>query len=297
MKPSILVVGDVMLDKYVYVRTGRISGEAPVMIVKETGIEYRLGGAGNVASNLASLGVRTCVVGEVNARDEGGREIIKLCGDKDIILYPLRFEKPTIVKQRFICNGYQLLRVDIEKTDKVKNIGEINNGLLRGKYDAIVVSDYDKGMITEEVMAELKKSGTKIIVNGKPENILLYKGVDVVTFNRYEVDKAIRAVKEVRDEIDLRNFYNIGSLVVTKGADGVDVFTKRRMVTLPGWKVDVKDITGAGDVIVAVIAMGLAMKHNISTVTEYANKLAAYSVTQFGSYSVKREDIDKIKEF
>jgi rfaE bifunctional protein kinase chain/domain len=182
---KVLVIGDIMLDKYIETEPVRISDEAPVMIVKITGDDYILGGAGNTAANLKAMGFDVVLQGIIGD-DWVGDLIVDLIDQKgirnSITTIP---DNNSTLKMRLLCKGKQLIRIDSEELVTELNPTFINEGV-----DIIVISDYAKGVIGENTVKILKEDyDVPIIINGKPKNIEYYMGVDVVIFNKKEADE------------------------------------------------------------------------------------------------------------
>lgn len=296
---TLAVVGDYMIDKYIYVKPIKISSEAPVLVVKKVGEENRLGGAGNVAANLADLGVKVIAVG-MRGLSGNSHGIDTLLTNKGIIDELLsHIDRETTVKTRIVAGDKQLLRVDKETTDKI-NDNQIEDliGPLRSRYfDGIVISDYNKGVVTGSLIEGLKKFKKPIIVNGKPGNIMLYKGIDVLIFNKEEATEAQKIMSSyVMPDDNILKFLNIKYLVVTKGKDGLEVYSKDslRVIDVKAPKVEVADITGAGDVAVALLAYKYIQHNGIyESDLEIVNVGAAKSIEKFGTSTVNWDDLDQ----
>ncbi len=183
---KILIIGDVMLDKFDYGDVRRLNPESPNPLINITKEDFRLGGSANVAANIVGLG-ETCDLIGMTGRDLHRDIFIKLCKQKNVQFFEILSNFPTITKQRFIENTYkqQLLRVDYEEKmtptpDDEKFIFKI---IENGNYEIVVISDYNKGIITENLIKELKKKNVKILVDSKPKNIEFFKDVYLVKPN------------------------------------------------------------------------------------------------------------------
>jgi len=295
-KLKILVVGDIMLDKYVIGNIERISPEAPVPVVDVTKEYYTLGGCGNVARNLSKLGVETYCVGAAG-----------LDGNKDILMQTLRLsnihahitqikKRPTTVKERIIAKdrSTQLLRIDREDRSQIsheKIISEIRHIMISNCVtpDIILVSDYNKGVVTRELMKELEqisyKSDIKLIIDPKPANYNIYEKAWAITPNEKEFGS-----------MTLRQYDFFDNVIVTLGAKGVKIvksYNCDKTCRIAGEPVDVFNVTGAGDSFVAVFSTCAALGMDVINSSRIANKCAAYAVTKPGTSSVPLEIFNK----
>ena len=277
---NILVVGDVMLDHYVCGEVERISPEAPVPILRVTDEYHILGGCGNVIRNIRSIGANvTCVAAIGN--DIAGKNIMD---ELDLLGVKANFiirEEMTTRKTRYIANnGYtQMFRADREDIKYVK-LGslEIENG-----YDIIIVSDYAKGMITVGLMNKLKKMNIPIIVDPKPENMWLYDNVFMITPNKKEYDEICTSEKHPFAR-------GIRYILKTLGKDGMELLEEEEKVcSVAAIPVDVYNVTGAGDTVVAVMSLCIAMRLDVEVAIKVANKCAQYVVTQPGTSIVPKK--------
>jgi rfaE bifunctional protein kinase chain/domain len=274
-RKKILVVGDVMLDLYIQGPPRSVSQEAPVVVVTAQKKYFKLGGAANAAENIKSLGgiVHLAgVIGDHNKHDDFGRSFLQTIRQSTIARQGLFFDhtRPTTLKMRIISQGQQLVRVDEESTKKIDKTLEkkILNYIrpIIPKVDAVFISDYNKGVITsglmKKIMSESKKYSIKVIVDPKPQNHELYRGVDYMTPNeieltkmsgRYDVDesKILTLAKQIKNRLDIAN------LVVTRGSRGMDLLDKSGKIWhIPTFAKKVVDVSGAGDTVAAIIALG-----------------------------------------
>ena len=276
--PRILVVGDVILDKYIHGTTTRISPEAPVPIIAQTHDEYRLGGAANVASNVASVGVDVTLLGATG--DDVHYHIIKrLCGQKNIKTNFLNSLGMTTVKTRIISDGQQIARIDREDLRDVA-LPTFADSL---DYDLIIVSDYAKGMITDELIGFLLGLNIPVIVDPKPKNLAFYDGAFLMTPNRKEFDQ-IRSYKMTTDH-----------LLITDGAYGM--FLHEGSICgsglhIPSEAQEVFDVTGAGDTVIAIIGVCLASQIDLLNACKIANKAAAITVSHHGTSTISKVDLE-----
>ncbi|MBW2981200.1 D-glycero-beta-D-manno-heptose-7-phosphate kinase [Candidatus Woesearchaeota archaeon] len=304
---KILVIGDVMLDKYIVGDVSRISPEAPVQVVKVTAEGFAPGGAANVANNLSALGGKSFmvgIVGEDNAKNTLFREFSKRNINVDGIFADKT--KPTIQKVRILAMGQQLLRVDYEKVDSTDE--SIADGIIEfakqkiNEIDAIIVSDYAKGVVTKSVMENLiglAKSKNKIlVVDPKPKHIDFYKGVTLITPNHREASR-ITNIEEQSDEAVLRMGNNLlkrldTEILITRGEKGISLFEKDGNVTnIPTKAKEVYDVTGAGDTAVAALTLALASGATTKEAAVIANHAAGITVGKVGTSAAS---IGEVKE-
>ncbi len=282
---KILVVGDIMLDKYVVGDVSRISPEAPVPIVKVTDEYCTLGGCGNVVRNIAALGAKVHCAASVGKDYAGEKieELLRECGAVDILTYQ---SETTIVKERFIADQrkVQMLRVDREVTDPIDSkelIEEIDIHMMGDEnYDIIIVSDYAKGLITWDLMEHLRSLNIPIIVDPKPQNINLYGRVLMLTPN----------VKEWQ-EMQMITIPESEFALITEGRDGMTLLDIRQGIgktKIAGEPVEVYNVSGAGDTVAAVMAICLGMDIHPEKAARVANSCAAYVVTQPGTSIVPK---------
>lgn len=269
---NILVAGDIMLDHYVMGDVDRISPEAPVPIVKITKEYNMLGGCGNVIRNLREIGVGVTCVAAIGA-DIPGASIAQKLVNLDVKMKMVRRKDlVTTEKIRYIANaGYnQMLRVDREKIQHIKP----SNFNVDEDYDIIIVSDYAKGMVTAELMSKLKKSNIPILVDPKPQNMWLYSDVFMLTPNKKEYDEMCMSATHPFAQ-------GIRYILKTLGKEGMELFENGKEVcSVPTIPVDVYNVTGAGDTVVAIVGVCLAMGLDVERAVKVANKCAQYVVTQ-----------------
>lgn len=298
-RTSVLIVGDVMVDEYLTGDADRISPEAPVPVVRIDGEKQLVGGAGNVARNVTALGGRAVLVG-VRGNDAMG-QVMDTCLARERIEHSLLTleNRPTTTKTRILARQQQVLRFD--KEDAGPFSAKETAALLRlaaGRLetcDALVLSDYGKGMVSQKMVAGLQKLLRKtgrtipVLVDPKPQNIHLYKGVSLLTPNAKETSEAARLpVKTPQDIVlagqSLIKLLGCGHLVTTLGSRGMAVFEDAETVWhIPTVARQVFDVTGAGDTVIATIAMGLAAGVDLVTACLLANYAAGIVVGQVGA--------------
>lgn len=295
----IAVIGDIMLDSYIYGTVERVSPEAPVPIVKEEREEYSLGGAANVAANITSLNGNVFLFGYIG-EDKEGELLINKLEEKNInhVLFP--FLKKTTKKTRLIGNNQQqIARIDRECYTEVPEDTEekLVKEIMDKKPDVIIVSDYAKGCVTKTLLLKIKNSnpGVKIIVDPRPQNKEKYHGVYLITPNLKEA-REISGLEKVEDVgKSLQEKYNC-NILITKGKDGMSLFENEKIINIPAKAKEVYDITGAGDTVVAVIALGLTSGLSLEESTFLANHAAGIVVGKAGTASVSKNELRQAVE-
>jgi rfaE bifunctional protein kinase chain/domain len=291
-KARVLVVGDVMLDRYWYGDVSRISPEAPVPVVKFRVSEERLGGAANVARNAAALGARVTLLSVVG-QDEPGRRLAAMLREEKITAR-LHHDRTvdTTVKLRVIGPPrHQLLRIDFET--------EPSHEILRSKLadykklvtgcDAVILSDYGKGGLMHIArMIELARRHAKpVLIDPKGSDFARYEGATVITPNQNEFRDVVGRWASEREMSEraqrLRRRLKVGSLLVTRGADGMTLFERARRLHVPAQAREVSDVSGAGDTVIATLAVMLASGHTMDDAVKVANRAAGIVVGKFGT--------------
>ena len=295
-----LVVGDVMLDRYWFGDVDRISPEAPVPVVRIARSEERPGGAANVARNVASLGAKASLLSVVGA-DEAGRAIDRLVA-ADGVAASLHHDPslPTTVKLRVIARQQQLLRIDFETRPsqevlaaKLKDFGDRVRDA-----DVVVLSDYGKGGLAHigAMIEQARAAGRKVLVDPKGEDWAKYRGATLVTPNRAELrevagrwtsdaDLAARADK-LRRELDLE------ALLVTRSEEGMSLFTADGAFHVPAVAREVFDVSGAGDTVIATLAALVAAGAPLADAVAIANQAAGVVVGKLGTAVVHPSELD-----
>ena len=326
--PSIqfLVIGDIILDHYIFGDVSRISPEAPVPVVEVKEESFRLGGAANTVANIRSLGGQVDVV-SVIGRDENGSRLRKMLQEIGANVKGLFHDsgRPTIIKTRVIARHQQVVRIDREVKDAVD--GHLKEEIIRiaeatlPKVDAVILSDYDKGVLSKDVLevvlARAKELDKPVVVDPKMQNFWHYKGATLVTPNVKEASAAFG--KDITDDTSLVDAgktllqrLELDALLITKGEHGMSLFEAVRVAEVPdfGTKVthiptvarEVFDVTGAGDTVVAVSTLALAAGASMFTAlsgyfvnrldaARIANCAAGIVVGKVGTVSVTTEEL------
>ncbi len=308
----VLVVGDLMLDRFLMGDVSRISPEAPVPVVRVTGESAVPGGAGNVVENLAAMGAGVEVVGVVGD-DRAGTELVDLLsGDGARVGALLRIPgHPTTVKTRIIARGQQLLRTDRE-AGRLSLSPEVQSDLkesirrLAGSVDAMLLSDYDKGTLTEDLVAfclgEAGRAGIPLTADPKPANFLHYRnGAAVITPNRHEVNSFMGNFSPVDDE----DFQTAGrkimrrldcrAVLITRGQHGMSLVERgKRLVSIPAANREVYDVTGAGDTVIAWFTAAMAAGATMREAAVLSNMAAGVAVGKVGTTPVYAGEMEEI---
>ncbi len=302
----VLVVGDLMLDEFIWGRVARISPEAPVPVVEVTGQSFHLGGAGNVAANLRALGGEVVLAGVVGA-DAAGERVQASLRAAGIVpaLAVAEGARPTTVKTRIVAHNQQVVRADREVADDLT--GALEEALLAcvrdhlGSCHVVVVSDYQKGTITPRLMKavrdQARRRGIPVLVDPKVRHFPRYKRVTVVTPNQLEAEQATGL--KIRGEEDLaaagrRLLAMLGceAALVTRGEHGMSLFERgRRPVHIGTAAREVFDVTGAGDTVIASLALALSAGARLPEAAGLANRAAGIVVGKVGTATATPEEI------
>ncbi|KND60118.1 ADP-heptose synthase / D-glycero-beta-D-manno-heptose 7-phosphate kinase [Candidatus Burkholderia verschuerenii] len=290
----VLVVGDVMLDRYWFGDVNRISPEAPVPVVRVQKKEDRLGGAANVARNAAALGAQAgllCVVGH----DEPGERIVELLGESKVNGYMERDPAlPTTIKLRVLSRQQQLLRVDFEDAPNHEVLRACSDRFteLLPQHDVVLMSDYAKGGLTHvtEMIGEAKRAGKPVLVDPKGDDWERYRGATLMTPNRAELRDVIGSWKSEEDLLDrvtkLRAELDLTALLLTRSEEGMTLFTDSQVVHTSAEAREVYDVSGAGDTVIATVATMLGAGVPLVDTIVYANRAAGIVVGKLGTATV-----------
>jgi rfaE bifunctional protein kinase chain/domain len=295
----VLVVGDVMLDRYWFGDTERISPEAPVPVVLVGKNDERLGGAANVARNAASIGAKISILGVVGD-DEPGRRIEKLLEDQGVTSYLQRdASAPTTVKLRVVARQQQLIRLDFEQApthEALLNKLEQFQSLLPN-VDAVVFSDYGKGGLTHvtKMIEAARSAGKVVLVDPKGDDYSKYKGASIITPNRSELRQVVGRWKDEADLFakaqSLRLELGLEALLLTRSEEGMSLFTEAGVEHVTAQAREVFDVSGAGDTVIASMAVALAAKWPAVQAMKLANKAGGIVVGKLGTATVSLEEL------
>jgi D-beta-D-heptose 7-phosphate kinase/D-beta-D-heptose 1-phosphate adenosyltransferase len=298
-KTHVVVVGDVMLDRYLFGSTGRISPEAPVPVVRVQEIDDRPGGAANVAINLASLGVTTRLVGVVG-EDEEARSLRTILKSRAIQCDFLTVDdRPTITKTRVQSRGQQLIRLDQEDTAAIpgEEVVKILQDSIQGA-DAVVLSDYGKGALADiaTMIDVCRKAGVPVLVDPKGHDFEKYRGANVITPNQTEFE-AVVGVCDSDEELvararEMLDHLELNALLVTRSEKGMLLLeADMEPVFLSTQAREVYDVTGAGDTVIATFAGAIASGQDLASAAALSNIAAGLVVRKIGVAAVTPGEI------
>lgn len=306
----ILVVGDIMLDRYIRGPVDRISPEAPVPVIQVKEESCFPGGAGNVASNIASLGGIPMLV-SLRGDDQEGENLISRLTERSVRVNGILIDRdrPTITKTRLIAGHQHVARMDIEKRDSLspRTADQLLKTLitLLPWHRGVVISDYGKGVVTRPlIQATLKhahKQNAVVTVDPKIEHFMRYRGVDCLTPNAKEAYEGMRSLPP-KDENDLIRLgwsvvkkLNCQSLIITRGEKGMALFHKTgRLKLIPAYAREVFDVTGAGDTVVATFALARAVGAPFEEAAHVANIAASIVVGKLGTAVTTRDELSQL---
>lgn len=298
-KSRILVFGDVMLDSYWHGSTERVSAEAPIPVVDIQTVEDRLGGAANVALNVASLGGSAGLVGAVGNDDSARviRDKLSSAGIEDCLVS--LSDRATITKFRIVSRKQQLVRADFESTSALA--AQIFMPVLEAsleRYDALVLSDYDKGVLAEPLAAInfALKNNKPILVDPKFKDFSAYEGATLVKPNQKEFSVAVGGWQSDREMVEkaqlMMSNLGFGSMLITRGAQGMTLVQQNgQELHLPARSREVFDVSGAGDTVIATLAAALAAGESLQDAVQLCNIAAGIVVTKMGTASVSGPEL------
>jgi rfaE bifunctional protein kinase chain/domain len=297
--PRVLVVGDVMLDRYWFGDVSRISPEAPVPVVRIERREERLGGAANVARNAVALGADTALLGVVGS-DEAGDMVDRMLGELGIQSHLNRDDSmSTIIKLRVIGRQQQLLRIDFENppTDTVLRDKLTQFNALLPEYDMIVLSDYAKGSLVNvtEMIGAARQCGKRILVDPKGDDFFPYRGASILTPNKAELKRVVgnwRNEEELTAKVQqLRATLELEALLLTRSEEGMTLYTADEVAHFPAMAREVYDVSGAGDTVIATLAVMLGSGASLPDAVAMANRAGGIVVGKLGTATVTRDEL------
>jgi len=298
------VVGDIMLDEFIWGKVRRISPEAPVPVVEVIDETYRLGGAGNVAANIRGLEGRAIPIGVVG-RDAASNRIGDLLEEAGIETYGLvRADRPTTVKTRIVAHNQQVVRTDRESKKPLS--AEINTDLdilftqfLRGAA-AVIVSDYDKGVINRDLLTNIlpkaQAAGIPVFLDPKVHHADYYKPITAITPNHHEAELLTGLLISTEKTLDeagrkLLQKFDCEYALITRGEEGMSLFHRSGSHHLPTFAREVFDVTGAGDTVIATLALARAAGATMEESAVLANHAAGIAVGKVGTATVSRSEL------
>jgi D-beta-D-heptose 7-phosphate kinase/D-beta-D-heptose 1-phosphate adenosyltransferase len=295
---KILVVGDIMLDRYLLGDSQRISPEAPVPVVKITSEQFKLGGAANVARNIRRLDATVGLLGIVGQDENGGR-INQQLQEEGIDGHLLTCTKPTITKLRVISRKQQVVRLDFETPFSAEDSALLSEKLiaLLPRYNLVVFSDYNKGTLNDitSLIKIAKSAGKKVLVDPKRIDLEAYANADLITPNLGEFVLA-GGITDSEESIatsarDLLKKSNISAMLLTRSEQGMSIITASKKFDFPAKVREVSDVTGAGDTVIATMAVMKALGQSDEAAAEIANLAAGIVVGKLGAEVVSPEEL------
>lgn len=308
---KVLVIGDVMLDRYMWGSVSRISPEAPVPVVKMDRTTLAAGGAANVAANVAGLGTTPLLVGLIGDDSESKEfvEVLERTGVSGANLISIA-DRATTVKTRIIAHSQQIARIDQEtdapllRDDEAEVIERIR-GLMKDA-NAVIVSDYAKGFLSESLLRSVidlaNESGKQILIDPKGKDYSKYRKASLLTPNRREAADACGLEENTQQMVDiagkkLLDDLDLESVLITQGEDGMTLFRRGAdRHHLDTRARDVYDVTGAGDTVIATLAVAIGSGADLETAAHLANIAAGIVVEQIGTTAIHVDDLKKAVE-
>jgi D-beta-D-heptose 7-phosphate kinase/D-beta-D-heptose 1-phosphate adenosyltransferase len=306
-RTRVLVVGDIVLDHYIWGKVSRISPEAPVPVVNVTKENLLLGGATNVVQNIHALGGAVSVCGVIG-QDEAGKQVQQLLRAQKISIDGLIIEadRPTTIKTRIIAHNQQVVRFDRETKDRInkdahRRIFDAVKQRIKEGLDGIVISDYCKGVVTRDLVRDImrlaRKHGIIVSVDPKVSHFGMYRGVTILTPNALEASIGTRI--DIEDDASL---LRAGALLlkrlkciavlITRGEQGMSLFEHGRKVThIPTVAREVYDVTGAGDTVIGTLTLAMAAGASMVDAARISNYAAGIVVGVVGTATVKPEEL------
>ncbi len=299
-KKRVIVLGDLMMDKYIWGNVSRISPEAPVPVVEVKKDTLCLGGAGNVGHNLETLGAFPLSVGVVGS-DKEGEWIKKNVAESRGIFVDK--QRPTIVKTRIIAHHQQVVRVDWEKKSAISKRleNQIFQYIQEEKYDGILISDYNKGILTKSLMNKVlpfaQEKKMPVFVDPKIDNFFLFSPVTLITPNNHEAEKIVHHVCDTDSQVEeagkkILARISARYLILKRGEKGMTVFEKgKKAYHIPTMAREVYDVTGAGDTVIAVATLALLSGASIRQAAQLANTAAGIVVGKLGTATLTSDEL------
>jgi len=301
---SVLVIGDIMLDQYLWGSVDRISPEAPVPIVNIKRTSLAPGGAANVANNIASLEAEVLLIG-TSGDDYNGEQLSDVLNQNSIKHLLFKTDTPTITKVRVVGNKQQMMRLDYEQpkplSEEIKNSMKSEISRCIDDFDVVVISDYNKGVCTDDlcrfIIAEAENYGIPVVIDPKGKDWAKYSGAALVTPNMKELNEFI-GYNIPNDDIDVEAaipevFVNSGfkNLLITRSEKGMTLYDGVQTEHFPTFAKEVYDVSGAGDTVIAALAVGIASGYKLRDSVEFANMAAGIVVGKLGTVPIKKSDL------
>ena len=305
-KARVLIVGDLMLDRYWFGEVNRISPEAPVpvVLVDQQTIDERLGGAANVARNAAALGAHAAIMG-VLGQDEPGDRVEAMLTEAGVATHLVRDEHcPTTIKLRVLGRQQQLLRIDFEKApspDALMIKLDLFKQLLND-YDVVVLSDYGKGALrhVSELIRLARAAGKIVLIDPKGDDYAKYAGASVLTPNRSELKQVVggwSSESQLRERAQaLRTELQLDALLLTRSEEGMTLYQTDDELHVPAQAREVFDVSGAGDTVLATLATAIGSGADIHDAVKLANKAGGIVVGKLGTAVIDPDELFDAQE-
>ncbi|HYR87123.1 MAG TPA: D-glycero-beta-D-manno-heptose-7-phosphate kinase [Terriglobia bacterium] len=301
---KIVIVGDVMLDEFIWGKVHRISPEAPVPVVEVLEETYRLGGSGNVAANIRALDGTPIPIG-VLGRDVASDRVHDLLKQSEIDVSGLfRDDRPTTLKTRILAHSQQVVRTDRESRQALssKVTADLAAAFQRSlpQASAVVISDYDKGVVNRELLAAIlpkaKEAGVPVLLDPKVHHADYYRPITLITPNQHEAELLTGLVIENELELEeagrkLLQKFDCEYALITRGEEGMSLFNRSGSQHLPTFAREVFDVTGAGDTVIATLALARAGGATMEESAILANHAAGIVVGKVGTATVSRSEL------
>lgn len=310
-RARVLVIGDLMVDHFIWGKVSRISPEAPVPVVEVARESLLLGGSANVMNNILSAGGKVSAAGVIGS-DGMGRWLLQECRRRKIGTAGILIERdrPTTIKTRIVAHSQQMVRFDRERIDPIREasvrriVDYVRSGLK--DFQAIVISDYNKGVVSEELLDGIREAGPgrkpPICVDPKQNDFRLYHGFDVITPNHHEAARAVGLDRAAETAADLKEEplaigreilerYGFKAVLITRGEEGMDLFERGSAVHISAVAKEVYDVTGAGDTVIGLFALAVAAGADFKEAAYIANQAAGIVVGKVGTATVSRDEL------
>ncbi len=302
-KQTCLVIGDLMLDQYIFGEVDRISPEAPVPIIKKNKHQNRIGGAGNVALNLQGLGIKALLVGNIG-NDDNGKILSNLIKKNNLSIKGLIKENgPTTTKTRVMARHHQIVRIDEELISCGPNEANIKKIIkyINSDLSCIVISDYNKGFLSasflKKIIQQANRKKIPVLIDPKGNDVAKYSGATIITPNKKEAMELTGLKNFDKDTLNtalkkISKNYKINSIAMTQGEDGISHITQKKIDNYPTSKSkQVYDVSGAGDTVIATLASCLMEKLDLSDSFKLANLAAGIVISKLGTVPIKGEEL------
>ena len=302
-KKACLVIGDLMLDQYIFGDVNRLSPEAPVPIIKKNKHHNRIGGAGNVALNLIGLGIKPLLVGSIG-NDENGKILSSLIKKHNLSIKGLIKENgPTTTKTRVMAGHHQIVRIDEDQISFGPNEANIKKIIkyINSDLSCIVISDYNKGFLSasflKKIIQQANREKIPVLIDPKGKDASRYAGATLITPNKKEAMELTGLTNFDNDLINtalkkINKNYKINSIVMTQGKDGISHITPKKINTYPASiSKQVYDVSGAGDTVIATLASCIIANLDLSDSFKLANLAAGIVISKLGTVPISREEL------